>query len=313
MTKAHVGLGSALTNCGGNITSLETWDPSDEAQFWQIIPSQGNSSSHAFRNKAAGAFFALGVAFVPQEADPSRTQPRLQPMNPNDSGQKWEIGDLGDSTHCILNSANGTSYHLDIHPGNPVYLSSQTIAEPSDPRQQWEFQSIMPIDDHQWSQMVPETYTATSTIATPSSSNVAPAATASGSLVTENTSHRSDLPVSAAVGIGIGGAFALVTLISVLFDLRIRGTKRKNKQQGQDAGAQLPIFSQRPPTQAKEVSAETEKAELSSEERVNAELPDREQGEVELPDRTSENRPVSRLHSSSAHENRHEYIAITLM
>ncbi|KAL9062412.1 MAG: hypothetical protein Q9157_008943 [Trypethelium eluteriae] len=293
MTDAHIGFGSALTNWGDNLTGFQAWDSSDEAQFWQIMTFQGDLSSYAFRNKAAGPLFALGITSVPQEVDTSCIQPRLQPMDPVNDGQKWKVGDSGNSTYYIFNSANGILYHLDIHPGNPVNLSSQTSAEPYDPRQQWEFQSLMPIGDSQWSQMAAATPTATDAGPISSTSNVEPTARASGTNATGNISHRSGLPASAAAGIGIGGALAIVTLISVLFDLRLRRTKRECKQQGQTAGDQPPILPQTRPTQAKEVSAESEKVELPIEEQGRVELPNREREEVELPN--SENRLVPEL------------------
>ena len=118
------------------------------------MSAQDDSSAFTIRNNASGPLVALGVALIPQEADPSHTQPRLQPINPNDNGQKWTMGGFGNNTFYIVNVKNGSSYRLDVHPGNPVYMSSQTSAVPYDPRQHWEFQNIRPIDDSQWSQML---------------------------------------------------------------------------------------------------------------------------------------------------------------
>ncbi|KAI9666666.1 MAG: hypothetical protein M1821_004602 [Bathelium mastoideum] len=273
MTEVHVGFGSVLTNWGGNVTGFQAWNTSNEAQFWQIMTFQGDSSDYVFRNKAAGTLFALGVAFVPQEIDPSRTEPRLQTINSNNNGQKWHIGDFGNNTYYIANVGNGTSYHLDVHPGNPVYLSSQTSAEPYDPRQHWEFQSIMPIDDSQWSQNGAATHAATSavsttlTIATVSRSNATPTAASSGSGAPTNALPRPRLSVGVAVATGIGSAMAFMFFICVLhFHLRRYWTNRKNG-----------------PTQVRELSAECGKVELPNEERGKVELPQEEREIVELP------------------------------
>ena len=152
VTESNVGFGSVLTNWGNNVTGFQYWNSSDDAQYWQIMMTQDDSSVYAFRNKASGTLLALGVAFEPQEVDSSHTQPRLQPINLTENGQKWTFGGFGNNTFYIVNVENGSSYHLDVHPGNPVYMSSQTSAEPYDPRQHWEFQSISEIDDTRWSQ-----------------------------------------------------------------------------------------------------------------------------------------------------------------
>lgn len=152
MTEVHVGFGSVLTNWGSDLTGFQYWNSSNHAQYWQIMSAQDDSSVFTFRNNASGPLVALGVASIPQETDPSHTEPRLQQINPNDNGQKWRMGSFGNNTFYIVNVENGSSYHLDVHPGNPVYMSSQISVSPYDPRQHWEFQSIAPIDDSQWSQ-----------------------------------------------------------------------------------------------------------------------------------------------------------------
>ena len=151
MTEARVGLGSALTGWGGDTTGFEAWNISDTAQHWQILAYPDKSNAYAFRSRAAGSGSALAACYEPEEVDPSHTQPRIQPLNPNDNSQKWTFGDWGNNTFFISNVANGSAFHLDVHPGNPVFMSSQTSSEPYDPGQHWEIQTIEAINDVGWS------------------------------------------------------------------------------------------------------------------------------------------------------------------
>ena len=151
ITEARVGFGSGLTNFGQDETGFEAWNSSDQAQHWQILACLNEHNTYAFRNRNAGTGMALGTAYETDEVDPSHTQPRFMPINPDDNSQKWIFGNWSDNTQFISNVGNGSALHLDVHPGNPVFLSSQTSSEPYDPGQHWEFKTIEAIDDAGWS------------------------------------------------------------------------------------------------------------------------------------------------------------------
>jgi hypothetical protein len=74
-----------------------------------------------------------------------------------DDSQKWRIDSWGDGTFKFVNVANGSNYNMDCHPGNPLFMSSQTAATPKQPAQHWEFSSIAAIDDGAYSTTVSTT------------------------------------------------------------------------------------------------------------------------------------------------------------
>ncbi|KAI9700504.1 MAG: hypothetical protein M1820_006803 [Bogoriella megaspora] len=293
ISEANVAFGSVLTDWGDNVTGIQSWNSSQASQYWQVVISQNSVSTYLFRNKAAGPSTALGVALVPQEKDASRTQPRLQRLDLNDNGQKWTMGDFGNNTLYIVNAGNGSSYHLDVHPGNPVYMSSQTSAEPYDSRQHWEFQSIMPIDDWQWSQTAPPSSSRVSTTMI-SVSTVTLASASSGSSATGSPAGSQEgLPSRDYIGIGISVAAVVIILVAtfILF-VRRRQVGKENKRQKLGSSDQPLVSTSSHVTNAEDFSTQDGRLELPDEGGRNVEMPNSyrlpeltgEREQVELPD-----------------------------
>lgn len=114
--------------CFQNFNSL---DP--DYGLWQFMPSNSSSSiqSYALRNRARGANFQLGTYQQPAEIDPSKTQPQLEKGDASDKAQQWVFQQWPDDSYWRVNNVeNGTSYNLDVHPGNPVFLSSDAQEYP---------------------------------------------------------------------------------------------------------------------------------------------------------------------------------------
>ena len=122
LSETRVGLSSALQFFGGSNVGFFSMNASNPVVFWQILPHSPDTVS--FRVENPGPYQQLGVCYVAAEFDPSHTQPCLQETNQTDSAQLWKISSWGDGTWKISNVLNGTGYNLDVHPGNPVFLSS---------------------------------------------------------------------------------------------------------------------------------------------------------------------------------------------
>ncbi|MBE7182729.1 MAG: hypothetical protein INR71_16235, partial [Terriglobus roseus] len=133
-------------------------------QYWQVIPStfgsdEPNNGSFVLRNRATGVTSQLGVCYDESESDSSRTRPcMLDGGGGNLAGPftKWDITNwASDGTQKLVNVGNGTDYHLDCHPGNPMFMSSTTAPNPKQPAQHWQFSSIGVINDVTYSTGIP--------------------------------------------------------------------------------------------------------------------------------------------------------------
>ena len=151
ITETRAGFENGLKSWGEDMTGIRAWNISNLTQHWQILPYISDSNTYAFRNRGVGTSSVLATVYDPDEVDPSHTQPRLLPINPGDSSQQWTFGNWSDNTLFIINVKNGSAFHLDVHPRDSVFLSSQTAPEPNDPGQHWEIQTIEPINDAGWS------------------------------------------------------------------------------------------------------------------------------------------------------------------
>ncbi|KAF2230801.1 hypothetical protein EV356DRAFT_536031 [Viridothelium virens] len=293
ITEARVGFGSGLASWSQNKTGFQAWNITNEAQYWQILAYSDESSTYAFRSRTSGPSIALATVYDSDEVDPSYTQPRTVPLNPDDDSQKWTFGNWSDGSNTlfIVNVANGSAYHLDVHPGNPVFMSSQTAAQPNDPGQHWEIQTIAPINDVEWSTTLSSTPTMRTTASASNTgaamaSTVTPSASGSGVTAAPNTeasnassavgtASSSHLSTGAAVGIGVGVGAVVVILLAVGLYLFFRRRTRRIKKQPLQISAPIRSseFGRSSWRPVHEVSSEQEKVELPNNEWKPVELP----------------------------------------
>lgn len=115
-------------------------------QYWQLQPVDDVAGRYALRCSKTGVFKQLGVCYVADEIANSRTQPCLVSSSGADA-QKWDVADWGNSTYRFVNVANGTGYVLDVHPGNPPFMSDDLRTNIPQPAQHWLMTSVKKVDD----------------------------------------------------------------------------------------------------------------------------------------------------------------------
>ena len=147
ITESRVNFSSSLQTSGMGVymgaAGIKT------PQFWQVFSLGDNE--YAFRNKANGITHQLGVCYISNEIDASKTEPCVVPSDDSDS-QKWTITPWGDGeSYKIGNVGNGTDYIMDCHPGNPMFMSSNTQSNIRQPAQHWMFSSLEIINDGAYS------------------------------------------------------------------------------------------------------------------------------------------------------------------
>jgi hypothetical protein len=140
-TESRVDFNSSLQYNGQGIFFAAQSE--DAEQYWQFYTE--DSSTYQIRNRNT-ATKQLGTCYNPSEVTAPKTQPCMVPASDDDS-QKWTVSTWSDGTYKIQNVGNGTDYNMDVHPGNPLFMSSATAETPKQPAQHWEIQSIGEIDD----------------------------------------------------------------------------------------------------------------------------------------------------------------------
>lgn len=134
-------------------------------QYWQIVPStfatdDASNGTYVLRNRYTDTTKQLGVCYAPKEADSSKTRPCMVNATGGDD-QKWKITQWKDGALKLQNIGNGTNYNLDCHQGNPLFLSSTTVANPKQPAQHWQVSSIGVINNNVYSTAIPVCLNAT--------------------------------------------------------------------------------------------------------------------------------------------------------
>lgn len=146
MTETRVDFNSSLQIAGDALVMASAGPKTN--QYWQIFPV--SDSHYQIRNQASGVNKQLATCYNPQEADASQTQPCMQPASGAQS-QLWIVNTWGDGTYRFVNVGNGSGYNMDCHPGNPMFMSSNTALVPRQPAQHWEFSSLRTINDGAYS------------------------------------------------------------------------------------------------------------------------------------------------------------------
>ena len=120
----------------------------DGGQLWQFLSIP--DGQWQIRNIASNINKQLATCYVSSEASDTKTQPCMQPSSA-DPSQKWIIDAWGDGTFKFVNVGNGSGYNMDVHPGNPPFMSDQIAQTPNEPAQHWEFSSIRDVNDGTYS------------------------------------------------------------------------------------------------------------------------------------------------------------------
>lgn len=118
---------------------------------WQFQPV--GKGQYAMRCSATGIFKQLSVCYVPSEIADGKTQPCLVTSHGGDE-QKWEVADWGlegNSTYRFTNVKNGTKYWMDVHRGNPPFMSPNIDTKIYQPAQRWLMTSASLVNDGDFS------------------------------------------------------------------------------------------------------------------------------------------------------------------
>lgn len=65
--------------------------------------------------------------------------------------QKWDVADWGNGTYRLVNVRNGSGRYLDVHPGSPAFMSSNTNTKVYQAAQHWLMTSAKRVDDGAYS------------------------------------------------------------------------------------------------------------------------------------------------------------------
>lgn len=143
ITETRVDFNSSLQYNGFDIY-FSLANPSAN-QYWQFFPLSGGN--YQLRNRATSAK-QLGTCYKPAEKSASKTQPCMVDAIASDKSQKWIVEYWYDGTTLRFNNVkNGTGLNMDVHPGNPLFMSQTTAKVPRQPAQHWEIKSIGQVDD----------------------------------------------------------------------------------------------------------------------------------------------------------------------
>jgi hypothetical protein len=171
----------------------------DNGHRWQVQPV-GNDQ-YALRCGEAGVSKQLSVCYAPDEFSSTKTQPCLADSHGGDE-QKWMIADWGlpdNPVYRFINVKNGSDYWMDVHQGNPIFMSPDIKTDFYRPAQRWLMRSGDAINDESYS----TTFTNLPTAAASEASGVA-TRNSSGS---DNSNHTN---VGLAVGVGIAVAILII-------------------------------------------------------------------------------------------------------
>ncbi|KAK2608814.1 hypothetical protein QQS21_002671 [Conoideocrella luteorostrata] len=201
-------------------------------QYWQFLPvDPTNPARYVVRNSERKIMKQLGTCYNSDEIDEQHIQPCMLRSDGADT-QKWDITlfPSNNETYRFQNVQNGTKFNMDVHPGNPMFMSSDTDPKIYQPAQRWLLTSVKNIDEAAFSTTftkVPTTST-TSTATTDGISTSTP----------KSSTTSSGLSSGAAAGVGIGVTLAVIALALAGFFLwRRRG--RASKPNRRDYSASL--------------------------------------------------------------------------
>lgn len=120
----------------------------DNGDLWQFQPVDEDDveGRYSLRSSVTGIKKQLSVCYVEDEISPGRTQPCLADSNGSDL-QKWDIANWGNDTYRFINVQNGSDYWMDVHKGNPPFMSDNIDTAIPQPAQRWLFSSLSDVND----------------------------------------------------------------------------------------------------------------------------------------------------------------------
>ncbi|UNI13966.1 hypothetical protein JDV02_000652 [Purpureocillium takamizusanense] len=211
----------------------------DKGQYFQFQPVDNKPGRYAIRASKTAINRQLGVCRVEAETDSDKTRPCMLAPDGSDV-QKWDVASWGggggdgnnnnnnknsNSTYRLVNVANGTGYHLDVHPGSAVFLSSNIDTAVYQPAQHWLMTSAKPVNDGAYSTVFSDVPASTTTSSHPGSSS---------------SSSSGGLSSGAAAGIGVGVALAVIAAALLAFFLwRHRRRRQRLASSSSSAAAEL--------------------------------------------------------------------------
>lgn len=120
-------------------------------QTWQFHPVNATIGRYSLRHNFMGVYKQLAVCYDPTEASVGKTKPCLLDSVPGEQAQMWDVADWGDGMVRFINVGNGTKYWLDVHQGNPPFMSSSTDMSDDNPAQRWLYTSVSDVNDAAYS------------------------------------------------------------------------------------------------------------------------------------------------------------------
>ncbi|KAK0389009.1 hypothetical protein NLU13_2586 [Sarocladium strictum] len=204
-------------------------------QTWQFHPVNATIGRYSLRHNFMGVYKQLAVCYDPTEASVGKTKPCLLDSVPGEQAQMWDVADWGDGMVRLINVGNGTKYWLDVHQGNPPFMSSSTDTSDDNPAQRWLYTSVSDVNDAAYSTVfsaegskpsTPRPSKSSSTQSSPTSER-----TGQGNSSSNNNnspdSDTSGLSAGATAGIGAGAGLAIVALSLLIFWLCRRQRRGK--------------------------------------------------------------------------------------
>ena len=154
---------------------LGNWGNVNPPTYWQFQPVDGQAGRYAVRNSRTALNKQLATCFNAQEVSETHTQPCLVRSDGGDY-QKWEINvwpgsNSRNATYRFQNLQNGTKLNMDVHPGNPLFMSNDQGADQK--AQHWLMTSVSKVNDAAYSTVftdVPSTTASATPTATTSAS-----------------------------------------------------------------------------------------------------------------------------------------------
>ncbi|KAK5989881.1 hypothetical protein PT974_08143 [Cladobotryum mycophilum] len=201
------------------------WAAANIDQYWQFQPTGDKPGRYQLRCTKTKIDKQLSVCFTTAEVTTGHTRPCMASSS-GDDAQRWDVADWGDGSFRIVNVGNGTDYVMDVHKGNPPYMSSNLRTDIAQPAQHWIMTSHAKVDEAGYSTIFSASTTATSTSTNSPSQTISPP--------DSHTHSHSSLSPAAAAGIGIGVGLGVIFLALAAFFLYRR--RRRSAQNVAELG-----------------------------------------------------------------------------
>jgi len=138
--------GTVLYDHGQGAAFFRTTNVTIPEEQWQFYPS---NDSYVLRTKASGSGGYLTTAYDVNETTAGYTVPQMRNITLADESMFWQIGAWGDGTFFMTNSANGTSWHLNVKSNSLMAMDSNITGVQKG--QKFEFSSLGTINNSKYS------------------------------------------------------------------------------------------------------------------------------------------------------------------